>query len=126
MTKVRILGAGVMGLVIATELVARGHDVDIVDPKLGPGTHSCSWWAGGMLAPWCEGVSAEEAVERLGALGINWWKSHTGHVVTNGTLVVATSRDRGELEHFARRSHRYQRLETEEIGRLDTRKSSIS
>lgn len=119
MTKVRILGAGVMGLVMATELVARGHDVDIVDPKSGPGPHSCSWWAGGMLAPWCEGASAEEAVERLGVLSIDWWENHTECVVNKGTLVVTAGRDRGELERFARRSRHHQVLDEAQISSLE-------
>ena len=62
--KIVIIGAGVAGLAIATELMARGHRVEVRDP--GPGPAACSWWAGGMLAPFCEGESAEEPVTRLG------------------------------------------------------------
>ena len=54
---VRIAGAGVAGLCVATELAARGARVSISDLHAGPGSHSCSWWAGGMLAPDCEGES---------------------------------------------------------------------
>ncbi|HHX88632.1 MAG TPA: NAD(P)-binding protein, partial [Paracoccus sp.] len=32
MSRIRVLGAGVMGLVIATELTTRGHRVELVDP----------------------------------------------------------------------------------------------
>ena len=77
---IRILGAGVMGLAIATELVPRGHRVELVDPETRPGPHGCSWWAGGMLAPFCEGESAEEPVERLGLGAIDWWDRHAGGV----------------------------------------------
>ncbi|WP_151718402.1 glycine oxidase ThiO [Gemmobacter serpentinus] len=119
MRRVRILGAGVMGLAIATELTARGHQVELVDPAPEPGAHSCSWWAGGMLAPWCEGASAPEAVERLGAGALDWWAQHTGLVQRKGTLVVAQTRDQAELARFARRSRRHQTLNGGGIAALE-------
>ena len=61
---IRVLGAGVAGLAVATELVSRGAEVELVDPAGGPGATACSWWAGGMLAPFCEFESAEEPVLR--------------------------------------------------------------
>ena len=91
-----ILGAGVLGLAVATELATRGHAVRLVDPALGPGGHGCSWWAGGMLAPFCEFESAEEPVLRHGQASIDWWDRHAGGVSRNGTLVVALGRDRAE------------------------------
>ena len=84
-----VLGAGVAGLAVATELAARGIPVALVDRAGGPGTHGCSWWAGGMLAPWCEFENAEEPVLRHGQAAIGWWDRHAGGVARNGTLVVA-------------------------------------
>ena len=34
----------------------------ILDRKGAPGPHGCSWWAGGMLAPQCEGVTADAVI----------------------------------------------------------------
>ncbi|MFV0299288.1 MAG: FAD-dependent oxidoreductase [Paracoccus sp. (in: a-proteobacteria)] len=116
---IRILGAGVMGLALATELTARGHAVDLVDPRPTPGPHGCSWWAGGMLAPFCEGESAEEPVERHGLAAIGWWDRHTGAVRHRGTLVLALTRDRGELTRFARRSRGHRLLDAEGIAALE-------
>src|SRR3546814_4199666 len=73
---------------------------DVCSSDLGPA--SCSWWAGGMLAPWCEGESAEEPVVLLGAEAADWWERHAGGVTRRGTLVVAPARDVGELRRFAR------------------------
>ena len=70
---ITILGAGVAGLCAATELAARGAEVQIIDPSGGPGDHGCSWWAGGMLAPDCEGETAPEPVVRLGRAAADWW-----------------------------------------------------
>ena len=119
MTGVRILGAGVMGLVMASELTERGHQVELVDPQDGPGPHGCSWWAGGMLAPHCEGESAEPTVERHGLAAIDWWDRHTGLIQRKGTLVLAQPRDQAELQRFARRSRGHQTLDGAGIAALE-------
>ncbi len=116
---IRILGAGVMGLAIATELTARGHTVELVDPLPTPGPHGCSFWAGGMLAPYCERESAEEPVERLGLTAIDWWDRHAGGVQHNGTLVLTLNRDRGELARFARRSRGHRTVDGDQIAALE-------
>ena len=103
MTSARVLGAGVAGLCLATELVARGVDVTVYDPAPRPGPHHCSWWAGGMLAPFCEGETAEEPIVRLGQQAAAWWARQGVEVTHRGTLVLALGRDRSELDRFARR-----------------------
>ncbi|MFC7704737.1 FAD-dependent oxidoreductase [Plastorhodobacter daqingensis] len=119
MTEVTILGAGVAGLCVATELVARGIVPHLVDPGAGPGPEACSWWAGGMLAPFCEGESAEEPVVRLGQQAADWWARHTGLVQRQGTLVLAPERDRAELARFERRTTGHRMLEGDELARLE-------
>jgi glycine oxidase len=101
---VTIRGAGVVGLCVASELVARGIPVTLRDPAPGPGAHGCSWWAGGMLAPFCEGFSAEEPVVRLGQEAADWWAAQGVEVIRRGSLVVTLERDRRELDQFARRT----------------------
>lgn len=103
MTLYSVIGAGVAGLAVATELVERGAEVQIFDPAGPPGPHGCSWWAGGMLAPWCEYENAEEPVLRLGQEAIDWWASKT-QITRRGTLVVANRRDLPDLRRFARRT----------------------
>lgn len=101
-----VIGAGVAGLTVATELVLRGEKVQIFDPAGPPGPHGCSWWAGGMLAPWCEYENAEEPVLRLGQQAIGWWADKVD-VQRRGTLVVAARRDLPDLRRFARRTEGY-------------------
>jgi glycine oxidase len=119
MTEITVIGAGVVGLCATTELVARGVRVRLVDRAGAPGAHGCSWWAGGMLAPFCEGESAEEPVIRLGQEAAEWWETHAGGVTRNGSLVVALDRDRGELARFARRTERHQALGAEQVAALE-------
>lgn len=119
MPDLTVLGAGVAGLAVAAELADRGAAVSIVDRGGGPGPHGCSWWAGGMLAPFCEGESAEEPVVRLGQEAAGWWQSHAGTVRTGGTLVVALGRDRSDLDRFARRTRRHTTLDAAGIAALE-------
>ncbi|MGI3209985.1 FAD-dependent oxidoreductase [Roseovarius tibetensis] len=101
---VTIRGAGVVGLCVATELMARGVSVTLRDPNPLPGPHACSWWAGGMLAPECEGATAEEPVVRLGREAADWWAARGVAVQRQGSLVITLGRDRRELDQFARRT----------------------
>jgi glycine oxidase len=116
---VAVVGAGVVGLACATELLARGAEVTIHErgPRIGAG--ACSWFAGGMLAPWCEGESAEEPVIRLGQQAADWWEHHAGGVIRKGTLVVAPSRDRSELRRFGQRTRHFEEIDGETIAGLE-------
>lgn len=107
-----VIGAGVAGLSVASELAARGADVQVFDPAGPPGPHHCSWWAGGMLAPWCEYENAEEPVLRLGQQAIVWWQQRTT-VQQRGTLVVARRRDLPDLRRFARRTEGFREVGTD-------------
>lgn len=119
MREVTVVGAGVVGLTIATELAERGVPLRLFDAGGEPGPHACSWWAGGMLAPFCERESAEEAVVRLGQEAADWWDRHTTSVIRQGSLVVALTRERRELDRFARRTSNHRRLGPAEIAALE-------
>lgn len=116
---VAVVGAGVVGLACAAELLARGAQVTIHERGPRIGAEACSWYAGGMLAPWCEGESAEEPVIRLGQQAADWWERHAGGVVRNGTLVVAPSRDRSELRRFGQRTSQFEEIDGEAIAGLE-------
>ena len=101
MVDVSIIGAGVVGLCVANELLTRDVNVRIFDKKAKAGPHACSWWAGGMLAPFCESESAEEEVCRFGQEAAAWWEKRT-NVIKHGSLVVASSRDAADFNRFKR------------------------
>ena len=119
MRRALVLGAGVAGLCVARELAARGCAVTVHDPHPRPGPHGCSWWAGGMLAPFCEGETAEEPVTRLGRQAADWWEAQGVRVERRGTLVVTLGRDRRELDRFARRVEGHTRLDAEGLAALE-------
>jgi glycine oxidase len=116
---VTIRGAGVVGLCVASELVARGVPVILRDPAMAPGAQACSWWAGGMLSPFCEGFSAEEPVMRLGQEAAAWWEAQGVTVHRHGSLVVTLQRDRRELDQFARRTTGHRTVTGPELAGLE-------
>lgn len=114
-----VIGAGVAGLTTALTLAERGVAVEVVDRNAGLGPGSCSWHAGGMLAPGCEMASSEPIVGRLGAPSLSWWRERFPGVVARGTLVVAPARDVAELDHFARRTERHEWLDEAGLASLE-------
>jgi glycine oxidase len=116
---VTVLGAGVAGLACAVELAERGAKVEVLDRGDALGSSCCSWYAGGMLAPWCELESAEPLVAQLGSESVPWWQKRFAGTALNGSLVVAHGRDAGELAQFARRTERFEWLDGEAIAALE-------
>ena len=117
--QVTVIGAGVAGLACAVELAERGADVEVLERGEKLGAAACSWFAGGMLAPWCELESAEPLIARLGTESIPWWRQHAPQTVSNGSLVIAHGRDASELANFSRRTERFEWLDGERIGALE-------
>ena len=109
MADVTIIGAGVAGLCAALACARAGLTPRLIDRHGAPGPHGCSWWAGGMLAPFCEGALSEPAVVSHGQAAATFWAEITP-VVHRGSLVVALQRDRSELDRFARRTSGHRRV----------------
>jgi glycine oxidase len=99
--RIRVIGAGVVGLSVAHEFALAGQSVEIVERAAGPGL-GCSFFAGGMLAPWCEDESAEPLVLDWGREGIDYWTKVVPAAKVKGTLVLAPPRDRPDLIRFSR------------------------
>jgi glycine oxidase len=114
-----VVGAGVAGLACAVELAERGADVEVIDRSEKLGASGCSWYAGGMLAPWCELESAEPLIAKLGTESIAWWRERLPSTALNGSLVVAHGRDAGELANFSRRTEQFEWVDGDRIGALE-------
>ncbi|WP_208433895.1 FAD-dependent oxidoreductase [Bartonella taylorii] len=119
MKNILIKGAGVGGLTVACMLQQKGFSVTLSAPSHSP-IGIASWYAGGMLAPYCERENSEQIVEDLGIRAIQWWlKTLPNFVIRKGTLVVAPTRDKVELERFAVRTHNHKMINTAEIAHLE-------
>jgi glycine oxidase len=99
--RVQVLGAGIIGLACADELLRRGHAVDVVDPTPGLGA---SHAAAGMLSPSTEAWFGESSLFALCARSLALWPEFAARLdvplQTAGTLLVG--RDHGDLQLVAR------------------------
>jgi len=93
--------------------------VEVVERSAHLGDGACSWMAGGMLAPWCERATTDEAVARLGAPSIDWWRQHFPGTVSKGSLVLTPPRDAADLTRFAARTERHEWLDADAIAALE-------
>lgn len=117
--RVTVRGAGVAGLACAVELAERGAAVEVLERSQSLAEAGCSWFAGGMLAPWCELESSGALIARLGEEGVAWWRRLFPATVQRGTLVIAHGRDAGELVQFARRTERFDTLDAAALAALE-------
>ncbi len=107
-----VLGSGITGLCIATALCEHGEKVEVIE---APHIQAASYFAGGMLAPFCEGESAPDIVVQNGQLSVDWWDKHIVNVKHTGTLVIAPARDVSELKRFANMTINHEWVEPELI-----------
>ncbi|MFK7853235.1 MAG: FAD-dependent oxidoreductase [Granulosicoccus sp.] len=116
---VEIIGSGVAGLCCALLFAERDCKVRVISASQGADQSCCSWWAGGMLAPWCEMESAEPLIASLGMESMAFWRKHHGAVVQSGSLVLANRRDLPELEQFAARTSHFEKISPDAIASLE-------
>ncbi|MBQ0719160.1 MAG: FAD-dependent oxidoreductase [Gammaproteobacteria bacterium] len=117
--KIDIIGSGVSGLCCAHAFLERACEVRVISASDALDSSCCSWWAGGMLAPGCEGESAEPLIAALGVESMKFWQALTPNYTRAGTLVLATSRDRPLLDNFARNTQGWQKLASTQMQDLE-------
>lgn len=114
-----MLGAGIAGTWQALLFAKAGCRVTLYERGEASMTQATSHWAGGMLAPFCEGETAEPVITRLGLRSLDLWREVLPQTPFNGSLVVAHPRDRADFERFARLTGGHKRLGREEIASLE-------
>jgi glycine oxidase len=117
--RVTVIGAGVAGLACALELAERGAEVEVLERHTGLEGAGCSWFAGGMLAPWCELESSPPLIAELGAEAPAWWQERFAAAAVKGTLVLAHERDTPDLRQFGRRTRCFEMLQGPAIAALE-------
>jgi glycine oxidase len=116
---VAVVGTGVAGLVSAFVLREAGFAVEVFERSAAPFSQAASRLAGGMIAPFCEGETADEIVVQLGQEAHAFWKRAVPDVIEHGTLVVAPARDTADLTRFARRTRAHETLDAAGIAALE-------
>lgn len=110
--KVAVVGAGLIGRLIAVELAKRALKVTVVELGDKSGATSCAAAGAGMLAPICESVHADPLVLALGWNSADRWQRLVADWKTpvflqkNGTLVVAHPKDESQMREFVRNAQK--------------------
>jgi glycine oxidase len=116
---VSIIGAGVAGAWHALLFAQAGHAVTLHERGDAEMTESTSYWAGGMLAPFCEAEASEPLIGRLGLRSLDLWRQHLPDTPFNGSLVVAHARDRNDFERFAKLTSGHERVDARALSELE-------
>src|SRR5580693_3145319 len=116
---VSVIGAGIAGAWQALLFAQAGHPVTLHERSDEAMTQSTSYWAGGMLAPWCEAEASEPVIVRLGIRSLNLWREHFPQIPFNGSLVVAHARDRADFERFAKLTSGHRRLDARGLAGIE-------
>jgi len=110
MSRYLVIGSGLIGRLLSWRLITEGHQVDILSSDDAIGRDSAGYVAAAMIAPATEAISADIQVQTLGqrslALWPKWLKALPEKVFYQayGTLVVAHSGDKTELQRYRRRA----------------------
>ena len=110
MNRYLIIGSGLIGRLLSWRLTQAGHQVDILSSDDRLGSDSAGYVAAAMIAPSTEAITAEPQVKILGerslALWPKWLEALPEPVFyqTHGTLVVAHTGDKTELQRYQRRA----------------------
>src|SRR5271167_2369433 len=116
---ISVIGAGIAGAWQAMLFAGAGRAVTLHERSDAAMTQSTSYWAGGMLAPYCEAEVSEPVIVRLGLRSLKLWREHFPQIPFNGSLVVAHARDRADFERFARLTSGYRRLDAQGVSEIE-------
>jgi len=103
-----VLGAGLMGRLLAVTLAQAGHRVEVHEAGASDATTSAARAAAAMLAPLAESAVTENGVVRMGSHGLKRWPELIAQLAQptffqhNGTLIVWHRQDAAEASRFQR------------------------
>lgn len=103
---IAILGAGLMGRLLAVALAREGHTLQVYDAGGPQALNSAARAAAAMLAPLAESAVAEDSLVRMGQYGLTRWPELLAplpapvYFQQQGTLVVWHRQDQPEAARF--------------------------
>ncbi len=105
-SSITILGAGLMGRLLAVELARKGHRVEVFEAQGPSAEGAAARVAAAMLAPLAESAVTEPGVVRMGQYALPRWQeliaqlSQPVYFQQNGTLILWHRLDAGEANRF--------------------------
>lgn len=121
---IAIAGVGLVGRVLALNLLQQGHTLTLFDEDTAYGDKAAGMTAAGMLAVFAELESAESVIFEHGKRSIVLWPELLKQInildayQKEGSIITAHPQDYNELEHFIE-TLRSKVSEASEIQRLD-------
>lgn len=106
---VGIVGAGLIGRLLAWRLVQENCQVTLFDKDNKEGEQSCAYAAGGMLAAFAELEVSEKIICELGMASLKIWPSYLNSLAEpvyyrqNGSLFIAANNDEENLAFLLQR-----------------------
>ncbi len=106
MKTIAIAGVGLVGRVVALNLIKLGYNITLFDEDNALGEKAAAMTAAGMLAPFSELETAESIIADLGKKSIELWPSLLAQINAenamqfNGSLILAHPQDMAELKQF--------------------------
>jgi glycine oxidase len=106
-SKYAIVGAGLMGRLLAVALAKRGAQVELFEKGGSDGNLAAARIAAAMLAPLAESAITEDNVVRMGVHSLPRWKQLIDELAKpvyfqqNGTLILWHRQDVSDAERFA-------------------------
>jgi glycine oxidase len=103
-----ILGAGLMGRLLACQLARMGHSLEVFDAGGPEALNSAARAAAAMLAPLAESAITETSVVEMGVHGLTRWPELIAQLdepvyfQQQGTLVLWHRQDAAEADRFSR------------------------
>ena len=113
-----VLGAGLLGRLLAVTLAQRGAKVEIFDQGGPAAEHSAAWVAASMLAPLAESAITEANVVQMGLYSLARWPGILATLTEPvffqqaGTLILWHRQDTAEATRFAAKLHHNCQLNT--------------
>lgn len=106
---IAVVGAGLIGRIIALELHRLGHQITLLDKDCKNGKQSSAYAAAGLLAPLGEAFHANSSIVDMGFESLNLWPKFLATLdepvffQREGTLMVSHEQDKGDFD----RHHRF-------------------
>ena len=105
-SSITVLGAGLLGSLLATSLARQGHRVTVHDAAGAEGEGAAARVAAAMVAPLAESIVAEAAIVRMGQHALTRWPELIAPLPMpvywqrNGTLIVWHRQDAPEAQRL--------------------------
>lgn len=102
-----ILGAGLMGRLLASSLARAGHRLTVYDANAASDRSGAAFAAAAMLAPLAESAIADDMVVRMGQYGLTRWPELIAplqapvYFQQQGTLVLWHRQDAADAQRFS-------------------------